>query len=88
MSRYLAAVILFLSILPIPVFAEKQNDRIDETVEALDQPLYSPFVERYVLDELKQLRVDQAKPNTSSSSKSLIESTCPWIEQLLMPPIR
>lgn len=61
MSRYLAAVILFLSILPIPVFAEKQNDRIDETVEALDQPLYSPFVERYVLDELKQLRVDQAK---------------------------
>ena len=33
---------------------------VAETVNELDQPLYSPFVERYVLDELKQLRVDQA----------------------------
>ncbi|WP_434341469.1 TPR end-of-group domain-containing protein [Motilimonas cestriensis] len=31
-----------------------------QVVEALDAPLYNPFVERYVLDELKQLRVEQA----------------------------
>ncbi len=30
-------------------------------VETLEEPLYNPFVERYVLDELKQLRVDLAK---------------------------
>lgn len=29
-------------------------------VEALDEPVYSPFIERYVLDELKQLRTDMA----------------------------
>ena len=26
----------------------------------LTAPVYSPFIERYVLDELKQLRIDQA----------------------------
>jgi uncharacterized membrane protein len=29
-------------------------------VEQLDKPLYSPFIERYVLDELKALRTDMA----------------------------
>jgi tetratricopeptide (TPR) repeat protein len=29
-------------------------------VEQLDKPLYTPFVERYVLDELKALRTDMA----------------------------
>lgn len=33
-------------------------DAISEAVESLDKPLYSPFIERYVLDELKQLRLD------------------------------
>jgi len=31
-----------------------------EKINQLDKPLYNPFVERYVLDELKQLRVDLA----------------------------
>lgn len=31
-----------------------------EAVESLDKPLYSPFIERYMLDELKQLRMDMA----------------------------
>lgn len=34
---------------------------IDEKIDSLDKPLYSPFVERYVLDELKQLRSEQAQ---------------------------
>ncbi|WP_305909134.1 CDC27 family protein [Methylomarinum sp. Ch1-1] len=43
-------------------FAEVKTapERADEKVAALDKPLYSPFVERYVLDELKQLRIDMA----------------------------
>ncbi|MFQ3231485.1 tetratricopeptide repeat protein [Reinekea sp.] len=31
-----------------------------EVIDALDEPLYSPFVERYVLDELRLLRSDMA----------------------------
>ena len=29
-----------------------------ESIDNLDKPLYSPFVERYILDELKQVRID------------------------------
>lgn len=43
---------------------ERINNAHEEalkTVNKLDKPLYSPFIERYVLDEIKQLRIDQAK---------------------------
>lgn len=32
----------------------------ETTLDSLEEPLYSPFIERYVLDELKQLRTDMA----------------------------
>lgn len=32
----------------------------DDPIDGLEKPLYNPFVERYVLDELKQLRTDLA----------------------------
>jgi tetratricopeptide (TPR) repeat protein len=35
--------------------------QIRQAVNNLKKPLYTPFIERYVLDELKQLRIDQAK---------------------------
>jgi len=35
-----------------------QEQKATTHIENLDEPLYNPFVERYVLDELKQLRVD------------------------------
>lgn len=50
-------------------FAHGQTSLFDEAtgvaeraaaVEALDEPLYSPFIERYVLDELKTLRSEMA----------------------------
>lgn len=37
-----------------------ENRRVAEAVDDLQDPLYSPFIERYVLDELKQLRIDMA----------------------------
>jgi tetratricopeptide (TPR) repeat protein len=37
-----------------------QITRTTSEINKLDAPLYTPFIERYVLDELKQLRVDQA----------------------------
>lgn len=36
------------------------EDQRQTAVDNLKEPLYNPFVERYVLDELKQLRVDMA----------------------------
>ncbi|WP_233998770.1 TPR end-of-group domain-containing protein [Microbulbifer pacificus] len=47
--------------------AQKQRelDKVAEAVENLDKPLYSAFIERYVLDELKQLRIDMAAQKVS-----------------------
>lgn len=38
----------------------EQVAEFEAEVNALNEPLYSPFIERYVLDELKQLRTDMA----------------------------
>ncbi len=61
MSRIIVraiALLLFsgLSVADAVVAPEDINQRID----ALDKPLYSPFIERYVLDDLKQLRTEMA----------------------------
>jgi hypothetical protein len=40
--------------------AKRQDIKAAEVVENLDKPLYSPFVERYVLDELRNVRADLA----------------------------
>lgn len=39
---------------------EQRHTEVSEHVQQLQEPLYSPFIERYLLDELKQLRVDMA----------------------------
>ncbi|ARU55536.1 TPR repeat containing protein [Oleiphilus messinensis] len=39
---------------------EKERRAAAASVESLEKPLYNPFVERYVLDELKQLRSEMA----------------------------
>ncbi|WP_445366062.1 TPR end-of-group domain-containing protein [Microbulbifer sp. ANSA001] len=39
---------------------EKKKDSAQSEVDTLERPLYTPFVERYMLDEIKQLRIDQA----------------------------
>jgi tetratricopeptide (TPR) repeat protein len=36
------------------------DKKTEDKIATLEQPLYNPFVERYVLDELKQLRIEQA----------------------------
>jgi len=51
-----------LSLLAAPTFAEpsEQSQQAEEVISNLNEPLYNPFVERYVLDELKQLRTEMA----------------------------
>jgi tetratricopeptide (TPR) repeat protein len=41
------------------VFAVPGSLASDAPPQALDKPLYKPFIERYILDELKSLRQDQ-----------------------------
>jgi tetratricopeptide (TPR) repeat protein len=56
-------LILFLSIFSVCTLAAdsvaNDNARLSQ-VNNLEKPLYAPFIERYVLDELKQLRTEQA----------------------------
>jgi tetratricopeptide (TPR) repeat protein len=61
MSRFL--ILMMLVCLPLQLnAAEADVDRaeLETQVETLDKPLYNPFIERYVLDELKQLRSEMA----------------------------
>ncbi|WOX04579.1 tetratricopeptide repeat protein [Microbulbifer pacificus] len=44
---------------------QQELDKVAEAVDNLDKPLYSAFIERYVLDELKQLRIDMAAQKVS-----------------------
>ncbi len=43
------------------VVSASADDTEQVSVDELKAPLYSPFIERYVLDELKQLRIDMAQ---------------------------
>ena len=53
--------IFILIITSSGVSAEMVDKPIDVAIDTLQAPLYRPFIERYVLDELKQLRIDQAR---------------------------
>ena len=59
-------VVSLFAIILLPLFFHSQTalaqqaDELQQEVEKLERPLYNPFVERYVLDELKQLRTDMA----------------------------
>ncbi|MGH1471622.1 MAG: tetratricopeptide repeat protein [Cellvibrionaceae bacterium] len=54
-------VFAFLFVTTAAIGQAQDVAEIDKKIDSLDKPLYSPFVERYVLDELKQLRSEQAQ---------------------------
>lgn len=62
MSRIITGILLVILALPCMPNDDKLEEEkaVEDNITALEEPLYSPFVERYVLDELKQLRVDVA----------------------------
>ncbi len=62
MSSVLSTVLsLFLVLFFTAAGAETVQDKqLDMHIDEIEKPIYSPFVERYVLDELKQLRIDLA----------------------------
>jgi tetratricopeptide (TPR) repeat protein len=61
-NKIISSLVLlaFLLVFP-PVHAEVASPPDTATkIDSLNKPLYTPFIERYVLDELKQLRIDLA----------------------------
>lgn len=40
------------------VLAAERHSKETQDIETLQEPMYNPFIEKYVLDELRQLRVD------------------------------
>lgn len=55
---FASALIFSLPATGAPAATDDKADAVRSAVEKLEQPLYNPFVERYVLDELKSLRTD------------------------------
>lgn len=57
-------LIALLVVVPGWVFAQESSEpgtrqeRVAQQIDQLKDPMYTPFIERYMLDELKQLRVD------------------------------
>lgn len=43
---------------PLSLYAETPHHKETQTIEQLNEPLYNPFIERYVIDELKELRTE------------------------------
>ena len=54
LSTLLVAILLSSGV----VYAKDVPKNIESQVDHLKKPLYTPFIERYILDELKQLRID------------------------------
>lgn len=56
-------LVLLLLVIPALTIAapesNQQTEQNNKVIDGLDKPLYNPFVERYILDEIKALRTDQ-----------------------------
>ncbi len=72
MSRLLTAWLFPYYLSPAPSLAEiAPKGKSEHAVESLAKPVYSRFVERYVLDELKQLRIEQTQSKQALNWKIL-----------------
>ncbi|MGD8484354.1 MAG: hypothetical protein PVJ63_08970 [Thioalkalispiraceae bacterium] len=58
MRSVIVFLMLSLSTVAIAATPDEASQQRQQKIDNLDKPLYNPFVERYVLDELKTLRTD------------------------------
>ena len=56
--KALISFCILMLISPMAQSAQQLHDKSTQDVNTLEEPLYNPFIERYVIDELKQLRTD------------------------------
>ncbi|WNO11418.1 TPR end-of-group domain-containing protein [Teredinibacter sp. KSP-S5-2] len=59
-SKSYAKVCCLILLILVSVWSTATETKNEEEINTLEKPLYTPFIERYVLDELKQLRTDLA----------------------------
>ena len=56
---------ILAALLPLMAFADSEQEvseeQIDQHIDQLQEPLYSPFIERYILDEVRSLRMDMER---------------------------
>jgi tetratricopeptide (TPR) repeat protein len=57
MRGLIAVAILFTLTVPLRA-AEMSDEKAAHSIEQLQEPLYNPFVERYMLDEIRALRIE------------------------------
>lgn len=57
---------------PEAASAQVNDEKAQQTIDTLEKPLYSAFTERYILDEIKQLRIDVER-NRAQFTKELAE---------------
>lgn len=65
--QLMAALIFALSVFSNAIATEENKvsqEQVAQTVEQLKEPLYNPFLERYVIDELKSLRTEMLQQKT------------------------
>lgn len=71
--------LLLLLSLTLPLQAAQDADqRASQVIEQLDKPLYNPFVERYLLDEVRALRIElqgQRAEFTDKYTRAQLESS-------------
>ena len=53
-----ACCCLFFMCLPLHAAEITKPAELDATIEKLDKPMYNPFIERYLVDEVKNLRTE------------------------------
>ena len=69
--RYLVFLLLLLPVITpaSPAGVSTPEQQRLEIIDNLEEPLYNPFVERYVLDELKSLRTDMQEQRTDFATR-------------------
>lgn len=50
-----------VTVAPTPLSTSASEAEVLERVESLDEPLYNPFIERYLIDEVRNLRDEQQR---------------------------
>jgi tetratricopeptide (TPR) repeat protein len=70
-------IFIFLVSMIILAFSNEEMDKkAEQKIDNLQKPLYNPFIERYIIDELKNLRQDQQNLRvelTQNIAKSKLE---------------
>lgn len=75
--RSLIPLLLLIFVMP-SLAAESKDSKAEQTINSLQRPLYNPFVERYLLDEVKALRMElqnQRAEFTEKYTRAQLESS-------------